>query len=175
MSIEQSKLGLRLLAEAGTEKILRGGEPFLYPELLGELCRTASHDLGLAVSIISNGSLIDAAWMRGFGKYVDVLGVSVDSFDDATNAAIGRGETLSTATGVTVQPRLKQNRHVDRVLRDRELCAQHDIIFNLNTVVCSLNWEEDMNDPVRRLDPMRWKVFQVLLLQDDNIGALGNL
>ena len=176
LSIEQSKLGLRLLAEAGTEKInFARGEPFLHSELLGELCRTASHDLGLTVSIISNGSLIDATWMREYGKYVDVLGLSVDSFDDATNAAIGRGETLSSTTSVSVPPRQKQNRHVDRVLRVRELCAQHDIVFKLNTVVCSLNWEENMNDHVKRLDPMRWKVFQVLLLQDENVGAPGNL
>jgi radical S-adenosyl methionine domain-containing protein 2 len=45
----------------------------------------------MAVSIISNGSLIKSDWMAQYGEYVGILGVSVDSFDSETNALIGRG------------------------------------------------------------------------------------
>ena len=169
LTLAQASIGLRLLQQAGTRKInFAGGEPFLHPELLGELCRLASAELGLAVSIISNGSLITQEWMDTYGRYVDVLGVSVDSFVDATNMAIGRGETTATTSSSTAPKR--QNRHVDRVLRVRDMCYKHDIIFKLNTVVCSLNWDENMIEQVRLLNPQRWKVFQVLLLDDENVG-----
>ena len=122
LGLGKAMLGLQLLRQAGTEKInFAGGEPFMNPELLGELCRHANEDLGMAVSIISNGSLITRDWMERFGPYVDILGVSVDSFDPATNAAIGRGEDSD------------RNHHVNRMLRVRDLCAQHEILFKMNT------------------------------------------
>ena len=160
---EQARYGLRLLKAAGTQKInFAGGEPFLNPKLLGDLCQVASEELGMAVSIISNGSMITEKWMNTYGKYVDVLGVSVDSFDSNTNAAIGRGGDAN-------------NQHAARVLRVREMCAQHGILFKMNTVVCSLNWEEDMNEQVEKLDPYRWKAFQVLILEGENSGRPGDL
>ena len=148
-----------MLADAGTEKInFAGGEPFLHPILLGELCRIASDELGLAVSIISNGSKITAEWMQMYARYVDVLGVSVDSFDKETNAAIGRGGDA-------------ENGHVRRMMEVRDHCYKHNVMFKLNTVVNSLNWEENMNAQIAALDPVRWKVFQVLLLEGENAGG----
>lgn len=162
LALDQAKLGLRLLRDAGTEKInFAGGEPFMNPDTLGELCRT-SHDLGMAVSIISNGSLIRPKWMDRYGEFVDVLGVSVDSFDPKTNARIGRGGDAN-------------NRHVQRMLRVREMCSDHDVTFKMNTVVCKFNWEEDMSENVELIDPKRWKVFQVLILEDENSGGAGEL
>jgi len=163
LSLQQAKAGLRLLQQAGTEKInFAGGEPFLHPELLGELCRMASHDMGLAVSIISNGSMITPRWMEEYGEFVDVLGVSVDSFLPETNAAIGRGGDAN-------------NKHAERVLMVRDLCSQQDIKFKMNTVVCCLNWEEDMSRHVQKLQPERWKAFQVLVLRNENSGRPGEL
>lgn len=163
LSLEEAKEGLRLLKDAGTEKInFAGGEPFINHEMLGELCQTSSQELGMAVSIISNGSLITPRWMQKYGKYVDILGVSVDSFDPSTNALIGRGGDAN-------------NQHADRMLRVRDLCSDHGILFKMNTVVCSLNWQEDMNQQVEKLDPYRWKAFQVLLLEGENTGKPGEL
>ena len=151
-----------MLRDAGTDKInFAGGEPFMNPKFLGQLCKE-SHELGMAVSIISNGSLISPKWMDEYGHFVDVLGISVDSFCPETNAKIGRGGDAN-------------NRHADRVLRVRALCDEHDIIFKMNTVVCSLNWQEDMSEHVRRLDPKRWKAFQVLILEHENSGRPGEL
>lgn len=39
------------------------------------------------------------------------------------------------------------------------------------TVVNRLNVDEDMNEGVAALDPYRWKCFQVLLLEGENVGA----
>ena len=104
LALETARAGLEMLREAGTEKInFAGGEPFLNPTLLGELCKVAHH-LGMAVSIVSNGSMITSRWMEQYGTYVDVLAVSCDSFVPETNAAIGRGGDAN-------------NNHVQRVLR----------------------------------------------------------
>jgi radical S-adenosyl methionine domain-containing protein 2 len=165
LGIGHAKLGLSLLQHSGTEKInFAGGEPFLNPELLGELSRYAHEECGMAVSIISNGSLIKPDWMDRFGRYVDILGVSVDSFDPATNALIGRGSGDTT-----------RNQHATRVLKVREMCAQHGILFKMNTVVCSLNHREDMNEYVEKLDPYRWKAFQCLILKGENAGGEGDI
>lgn len=160
--MDDAKRGLHLLRQAGTQKInFAGGEPFIHPVMLGELCKE-SQNLGMAVSIISNGSLVTPEWMRLYGAYVDIFGVSVDSFDSATNAAIGRGGEAN-------------NHHIKHVLSVREMCDRNDIMFKMNTVVCTLNWTDDMCEYVRQLDPMRWKVFQCLILREENAGLPGEL
>lgn len=148
------KRGLRLLKAAGMRKInFAGGEPFLYPKTLGMLCWYCKDELKLqSVSIISNGTLTNKSWLEEYGRYVDVLGVSCDSFDEATNEAIGRG------TG----------NNVKKLFEIRDWCRELGIKFKLNTVVCTLNWHEDMADTVEQLDPFRWKVFQVLAVGGEN-------
>ncbi|KAF2168400.1 hypothetical protein M409DRAFT_65407 [Zasmidium cellare ATCC 36951] len=152
--LEDMKRGLHLLAEAGMKKInFAGGEPFLYPKLLGQLCQYCKEELKLeSVSIISNGTKIDRKWLVENGKYVDVLGVSCDSFDEETNIRIGRG------TGDNVK----------KLFEIRDWCRELGIKFKLNTVVLLWNWEEDMSDTIKDLDPFRWKVFQVLPVEGEN-------
>ncbi|KAF8162408.1 hypothetical protein K438DRAFT_1858551 [Mycena galopus ATCC 62051] len=146
--------GLRLLRDAGMRKInFAGGEPFLYPKQLAMLCRFCKEELGLeSVSIITNGTLVTEAWMRAHARWVDVLGVSCDSFDEETNVRIGRG------TG----------ENVAKLFRIRAWCQLLGVKFKLNTVVCTHNWREDMAATVEQLDPFRWKVFQVLLVEGEN-------
>ena len=93
LTLEQAKEGLTKLKEAGMRKInFAGGEPFLYPKFLGELVVFCKQTLQLeSVSIISNGSLIKEAWMEKYSKYLDILGISCDSFDETVNVKIGRG------------------------------------------------------------------------------------
>jgi radical S-adenosyl methionine domain-containing protein 2 len=42
--------------------------------------------------------------------------------------------------------------------------------LKLNTVVNRLNYAEDMRENIESLDPFRWKVFQVLELEGENVG-----
>ena len=156
-SEDDMKHVLKLLKDAGMKKInFAGGEPFLYPKQLAMLCHYCKVDLALeSVSIISNGTKITQKWLQTNAQYVDVLGVSCDSFDEGTNIKIGRG------TG----------KNVEQLFRIRDWCRDFGIKFKLNTVVCSYNWTEDMVDIVERLDPFRWKCFQVLEVQDENDAA----
>ncbi|KAK5636732.1 hypothetical protein RRF57_012444 [Xylaria bambusicola] len=153
-SEDEMKHGLRLLKAAGMRKInFAGGEPFLYPQVLAMLCRFCKEELGLeSVSIITNGTKVTKKWMEEYGRWVDVLGVSCDSFDEQTNIAIGRG------TG----------NNVKQLFKIRDWCRELGIKFKLNTVICVYNWQEDMADMVQQLDPFRWKVFQVLYVEGEN-------
>ncbi|KAK1750085.1 radical S-adenosyl methionine domain-containing protein 2 [Echria macrotheca] len=146
--------GLRLLREAGMKKLnIAGGEPFLYPKFLGAMVRFCKEALHLeSVSIVTNGSKVTEAWLAEYGRYVDVLAVSCDSFNEQTNIAIGRGD----------------GNNVQQLFRIRDWCRTHNIKFKLNTVVCRLNFEEDMFDMVSKLAPFRWKVFQVLMVRGEN-------
>eukprot|EP01112_Ceratiomyxa_fruticulosa_P022931 TRINITY_DN8560_c0_g1_i1.p1 TRINITY_DN8560_c0_g1~~TRINITY_DN8560_c0_g1_i1.p1 ORF type:complete len:269 (-),score=46.19 TRINITY_DN8560_c0_g1_i1:38-844(-) len=132
-----------------------GGEPFIEPKLLGQMVEYSKSELNLSVSIISNGSKIKREWMEKYAKFVDVLGVSIDSFDKETNIKIGRGK----------------GKHVENIYAVKKLCEEFSLKFKLNTVVNKYNYSEDMNARISALNPFRWKVFQVLPIEGENIGA----
>ncbi|KAK0972393.1 hypothetical protein LTR54_017575 [Friedmanniomyces endolithicus] len=152
-TIEDAKRGVKLLRDAGMRKMnFAGGEPFLYPKFLGSLIDFCKEIEVESVSIVSNGSKVTERFLRTHGKNIDILAVSCDSFDERTNLQIGRG------TGSNVQ----------QLHRVKAWCDEYGIKFKLNTVVCRLNWEEDMNAHITALSPSRWKCFQVLIVHGEN-------
>ncbi|KAL8816412.1 MAG: hypothetical protein Q9223_004570 [Gallowayella weberi] len=153
LPIADAKRGLKLLVDAGMRKInFAGGEPFLYPEFLGKLVRYhilnqiaptflayadplcsryCKEDLHMeSVSIVTNGSLVKEKWLEQYAKYLDIMAVSCDSFDEQTNMMIGRGK----------------GSHLDTFVKLSELCRKYKVMFKVNTVVCRYNIDEDMND-----------------------------
>jgi radical S-adenosyl methionine domain-containing protein 2 len=167
LDLDSIKRGLSDLKAAGMAKInFSGGEPFLTPKLLGQMVQFCKENLDINVSIVSNGSLIKKAWLKEYGRFVDILAVSCDSFDHYTNQRIGRYATRSdTDTQFEIMQRVA------------EWCREYDIIFKLNTVVNAFNHAEDMSEAVRQIGPTRWKVFQCLKLEGENSGndALRNV
>lgn len=161
--MQESKKCLTNLREAGMMKLnFSGGEPFLQPKELGELCRFCKEDLCLdsdgkptTVSIISNGSKIQKKWLKQFGRYVDILAISCDSFVEEANMLIGRGKGM----------------HLAQLQQVRDWCTEFDIPFKLNSVINVHNVNEDMNAAIERLAPIRWKVFQCLIIDGENAGA----
>ncbi|EMF12380.1 radical SAM enzyme [Sphaerulina musiva SO2202] len=153
VSLEDALKGIRLLKDAGMRKInFAGGEPFLYPKILGKMVDFCK-EIGIeSVSIVSNGSKITSAFLQQHGKNIDILAISCDSFHEATNLLIGRG----TGHNVTQLHRIKS------------WCDVSGIKFKLNTVICKLNWQENMNEHISRLQPARWKCFQVLIVAGEN-------
>ncbi|KAI4144102.1 MAG: hypothetical protein L6R39_004318 [Caloplaca ligustica] len=151
---EDAKRGIKLLAEAGMRKInFAGGEPFLYPSFLGELVRYCKEDLHLeSISIVTNGSLVKERWLEAYAKYLDIVAVSCDSFDESTNMLIGRGKGT----------------HLEKFVNLSQLCRKHNVKFKVNTVVCRYNFNEDMNAGIERVAPFRWKCFQVLVVPGEN-------
>ncbi|XP_048209417.1 radical S-adenosyl methionine domain-containing protein 2 [Perognathus longimembris pacificus] len=160
LPLEEAKRGLQLLREAGMEKInFSGGEPFIHDRgrYLGELVRFCKAELGLpSVSIVSNGSLVRERWFKDYGDYLDILAISCDSFEEQVNVLIGRGQG-------------KKN-HVENLQKLRMWCKDYRVAFKINSVINRFNVEEDMNEQIRALNPVRWKVFQCLLIEGENSG-----
>ncbi|TFK75025.1 radical SAM enzyme, partial [Pluteus cervinus] len=160
LPLDEAKRGLRLLKDAGMKKLnISGGEPFLKPEFIGEVFRFCKEELHLeSCSVVNNGSKVTEKWLTTYGKYLDVMAISCDSFDPDVNVRLGRAEKGA------------HGKHVARVFEVAEWCRARDIKVKINTVVTFLNWEEDMNEAIEQLAPSRWKVFQVLLLDGENTG-----
>ncbi len=150
--LEDAKEAFRQLKASGMKKInFSGGEPFLQKELLGAFVKFCKKDLHLeSVSIVSNGSQITKDWLDTYGRYVDILAVSCDSFNEETNKKIGRG----------------RGKHVTSVQQVARWCHSANIMFKLNTTVCKYNCDEDMINEINALAPARWKVFQVSFPQN---------
>ena len=155
LPIEDAIRGCDMLKKAGTRKLnIAGGEPFIDRHYLGELIKQCKENIKIEkISVITNGSLVKKNFFEKYGKYIDVFGVSCDSFDKETNIKIGRG---------------KKGENVQKLFEIRELCKQYGIKFKLNTVVCNYNKDENMVKNIKKLNPDRWKVFQVLMVKGEN-------
>jgi radical S-adenosyl methionine domain-containing protein 2 len=147
-------MGLKLLREAGMRKInFAGGEPFLYPKRLGRLVEFCKKDLGMeSVSILTNEGRVTKRFLSRFGRYIDIIDMSCDSFREDVNVKTGRG----------------RGSHLRNVLHLSRLCRQYGIKFKVNTVVSKFNFEEDMNKYISEIDPFQWNCFQVLIIEGEN-------
>ena len=160
LPLDEAKRGLRLLKEAGMKKInFAGGEPFLHKDFLNELIKYCKIDLKVeSVSIISNGSLIDEEWFQKNSQYVDILGISCDSFNRENLLNMGRVDFR------------KGHDHLSNIKKIAFWCRSYKVPLKINTVVTSVNFEEDMNAEINELHPFRWKVVQCLLIEGENWG-----
>ena len=158
LPVEEAKRGLKKLCNAGMKKInFSGGEPFTKPKFIGELVEYCKETLKIeSVTIVSNGSLIKNRWFDIYGKYIDILAISCDSNNEDTLEKIGRYQ--------------KGKEHIKQLKNIYDICKKHNILFKINTVVCSENWQEDMSDLINLVKPARWKVFQCLLIDGENAG-----
>ena len=146
------------LADAGMEKInFAGGEPLLHPSLF-DYCR-AARDLGMTVSITTNGSLLSQKLIEEHAACIDWLALSVDSASESTEKRLGRG----------------YGQHVQHCIDLSDTIRAAGIRLKINTTVTQLTWEEDMADFIKRTSPDRWKVFQMLHIQGENDDAVADL
>ena len=144
-----------MLRDSGVSKInFAGGEPFMHPTLLGKMVKYCKRDLKFpCVQVTTNARLVRSEWMDVFGgPYVDLMTLSIDSFDEKVNRSIGRG----------------RGDHAKHVRRVSNMCREHDVGIKINTVICRENVDEDMRESIRRIDPIRWKVVQMYLVDGMN-------
>jgi len=135
---------LELLSESGVEKItFVGGEPTLCPYLPALL--KYARELNLVTSLVTNGARLTKVLGEAPGC-LDWVGLSVDSANEETQAALWRGS----------------GNHVAQSYTHFQTLHNLGIRVKLNTVVTSMNWQEDMSDFVLQVKPDRWKIFQVL-------------
>ncbi|CAH2246235.1 radical S-adenosyl methionine domain-containing 2 [Pelobates cultripes] len=160
LPLEEAKKGLSLLKDAGMEKInFSGGEPFLQERghFVGKMVQFCKQELKLpSVSIVSNGSMITERWFKMYGEYLDILAVSCDSFDEEVNKSIGRGQGSKN--------------HVEKLMKIRKWCQDYNVAFKINSVINHFNMDEDMSEQIAQINPIRWKVFQCLIIEGENCG-----
>ena len=138
---------------------IAGGEPMLLwrkgngvlEEIFSRIC-----ELGFHLSIISNGFLMEDAFIRKWSPYLQILGISVDSTDSEINSKIGRHSKSSRQISTK---RVAEIFHLARLHNPNIQCK-------LNTVVNAFNYQEDMYDFVKEVAPNRWKVFKMLPIAD---------
>ena len=158
LSVEQSIDLVRKLKAFGVQKInFAGGEPTLCP-YLGELLEV-SKNLGLATSIISNGTGLTKDFLMRYSDSIDWIGLSIDSGNESTQLALGRGF----------------GNHVSKIIEKAYIVKEFSIKLKINTVVTSLNFQEDMSWLLDLIQPNRWKVFQVLLIENENKNRVSDL
>ena len=146
------------LADVGFAKInFAGGEPTLCP-WLGELLRTAKAR-GLATSIVTNGTRIDPERLNGVKDDLDWIALSVDTVDPAKLTATGR---------ITPRGPMSERDY----LKIADDIREGGFGLKINTVVTSVNRDEDFTGFILRARPARWKILQVLPVADQNGGAV---
>jgi radical S-adenosyl methionine domain-containing protein 2 len=136
------------LTKEGCEKIaFIGGEPTLHPQL-ADLIRYAK-GLGLATTIVTNGSGITYEFIFDVNEYLDVVCLSVDSTKGDSIREIGR---------------ICKNKIIDDKfyygLVDKIKSA--GLSLKINTVVNSINFNEDLSGFINYAAPERWRVFKVI-------------
>jgi radical S-adenosyl methionine domain-containing protein 2 len=147
------------LIQNGCQKVnFAGGEPTLIP-FLPELIQYVKKK-GLFVSIISNGTGISKEFLNKCGKYLDLIGLSIESSIENTEKNLGR--TLKN------RKNFASYSHIEMIREKSNLIHSFKIPLKINTIVTPLNWQEDMHDLIRELKPIRWKVFQVHKLRGIN-------
>jgi len=166
MTEEEGLVVLASIAEAGVKKInFVGGEPMLHPHLKAWIIEAKR--LGMTTSIVSNGTRMSRAWLEEMKPYLDWLGLSIDASNDNLHAVMGRGRRGEIKQGIS--------RHLKRcesVLADAKAIGYG---IKLNTVVSSVNIDDDMSDFIRRVEPTRWKIFQALPIAGENDGEIESL
>ncbi|KKN46913.1 hypothetical protein LCGC14_0668180 [marine sediment metagenome] len=146
------------ISDALIKKInFAGGEPTLSP-YLGDLL-VHSKKLGLVTSIISNGTGINRPFFEKFRKSIDWIGLSIDSGFEMINFKLGIG-----------------NRNiVKQIIRKSKIIQDIGIKLKINTVVNKLNYQEDFSWLIKRINPDRWKAFQILKIKNQQSVKLNDL
>ena len=147
------------IADYGFRKInFVGGEPTLVPWLKKVLKEARNY--GLITSIITNGWNIERNWLDEHARYLDWIGVSIDSLSPNTNKKLGR-----KVHGVNIPD---NKTYLDSI----DLIREYDVKLKINTVVNRLNKNETFHKIITRGHPEKWKIFQVLLIKNENMNAL---
>ncbi|MFW5658642.1 MAG: viperin family antiviral radical SAM protein [Bacteroidota bacterium] len=148
---------IRLAADFGFYKInFVGGEPTLCP-WLGDYLKLAKQ-LGLRTSIVTNGSRMTPEYTNAILPCLDQVGLSLDSLDPDINRSIGR---VGKGKAPQLQPAF--------FLRLANQIRQHGVHLKINTVVCRDNVDDtSLRAFVDKVQPDRWKRFQVLRIEEEN-------
>ena len=162
MSVENAhKTIINLFAAGVTQFNLAGGEPTIHPHFT-EICRFIC-ELGGKVSVITNGSRLNEAFLEKVGPYLDTIGLSIDSFDRETSYRLGR---------FIGSPRNPKFFGFDELKALLHVIRKYSIRLKVNTVISNVNFEEKMSEKISELNVDRWKIIK---MSPYNVGGHSNL
>jgi len=125
-----------------------GGEPLLLGRYLKKYIKYSKIELGMDTSVITNGFLLEQS--MEIIKYLDVIGISVDSVSEETCRNIGR----ATCSGEILP--FSKLQYLVKKMRD----LNPDIKIKINLVVNRHNWNELILDSLSSLNPDKIKVLR---------------
>jgi radical S-adenosyl methionine domain-containing protein 2 len=134
-----------------------GGEPLLLGKTLIDFACKA-REFGLKTSMISNGSLL--LRFKEIARYMDTIGISIDSLVSETNQKIGR----QTKNGKS----LNQSELSDIILALKK--ENPDVQIKFNIVVNRYNYQENIVSSLLKLNPEKIKIFRELPFGENQAG-----
>ncbi|EKV56538.1 viperin family antiviral radical SAM protein [Brachyspira hampsonii] len=135
---------------------LVGGEPTIYKNYIPLLYYLKSQNHIL--SIVSNGSMLlkDKSILNATLECCDVIGLSIDSLDKETCLKIGR--SIGNSSTITEKEYLYLTSKIKESGKE----------LKINTVVNRYNYKENLNSFIEKTLPNKWKIFQVLPIENLN-------
>ncbi len=146
---------VRQLAEYGFSKItFAGGEPTLCP-WLSDLISLAK-EAGMVTMLVTNGSRLNMEMLKKLRPALDWVVLSIDSIISETNLKGGRYQNKRMLPDVNYYLNLINTINASGYK------------FKINTVVHCFNKEEVMSEFIELANPLRWKIFKVLSIENQN-------
>lgn len=132
-----------------------GGEPMLLGERFLDAVRYANQ-LGFVTSLITNGHFLESALLEELAPNLSMLGISYDTADPDLASDIGRID------------RKKRWISPEQLI---SVCDQYRTlnpsgVLKLNTVVNSVNYQDDLSPLMEVIQPDKWKLLRVLPVFD---------
>lgn len=135
-----------------------GGEPLILKQRFTEIVNKAV-ELGFNLSLITNGHHLTDEFIDNHARLFSMIGISFDSQLSVGCVEIGRVDRKGRS--------LSSQDLYDRINRLR--AVNPSIKIKVNTVVNSVNYNEDFNQLITKIAPYKWKVLQVLPVLNDNL------
>lgn len=128
-----------------------GGEPMMLGKRFIELVAYAKEQ-GFSVSIITNAHYLTTHFIEQYSHYFSIIGISYDSQFSETQKKIGRIDRKNKQ----LSPQELEQRI--KLIKLTSPLTQ----VKVNTVVNSLNWQENFTQFLSAIKPDKWKVLKVL-------------
>ncbi len=158
---EKFKPILRQIKETNIIEIINfvGGEPTLNKELLLDLLSFCK-DIGLKTTIVTNGSKFkeDPKFLEDVCKYVECIGISIDSLDKQTNIKIGRSDSNKN----TIE--FEDLKIIHKTILD------FNVKFKINIVASEFNFNDESIFKLLELNIDKLKIFK----NQKEVGSISN-
>ncbi len=152
---EETQSLLAQLKSYGFTKVnFAGGEPLIHPHITDHINYAKS--IGFITSIVTNGSKLDETFLDHVSGNLDYVGISIDSLNEHTNLLSGRAHAGTLPISL------------ENYVKICWAVKKHGIGLKVNTVVNALNKDENMSAFIDEVNPIRWKLFQMLPVAGQN-------